>query len=285
MSRYTHYSCRITEVIEETDSARSLLLEVPKELHIQPGQFVMVWIPGLSEKNIPLSYVIPSEKKVGITVKKRTPTPAICEICNVCGVCEALFKFKKDDVLRIRGPYGKGFEIQGEKLLLIGYETRMAPLMLLTELACKMNRDVTVVAVAQTRNRLPFTKRFETLEVKYVPIIEEELHKKSSSIEEEIRLLLENDKFDSSYLYMLERTSEKLMKILMQKEIPTQIMVERDIHCGIGICGECAIDPSGMRVCVEGPVFSDRELKDTEFGNYRRHSLKKREIKKDGELE
>jgi hypothetical protein len=32
-------------------------------------------------------------------------------------------------------------------------------------------------------------------------------------------------------------------------------VVERITACGIGICGKCAT-PEGLRVCVDGPVFS-----------------------------
>jgi dihydroorotate dehydrogenase electron transfer subunit len=32
------------------------------------------------------------------------------------------------------------------------------------------------------------------------------------------------------------------------------------MKCGLGICGQCCMDGSGVRCCVEGPVLDDRQL-------------------------
>ena len=43
------------------------------------------------------------------------------------------------------------------------------------------------------------------------------------------------------------------------------------MKCGVGVCGQCAIDPLGICMCTHGPVVS-KELANqlTEFGNYHR---------------
>jgi len=47
------------------------------------------------------------------------------------------------------------------------------------------------------------------------------------------------------------------------------LSVERYIKCGIGICGQCAID--GLLVCREGPVLTVDQLRGLrEFGRFRR---------------
>jgi dihydroorotate dehydrogenase electron transfer subunit len=277
MSEYTHFPYTIDEVIQESTLVRSFLVTTSKELDVNPGQFMMVWIPGKSEKNIPVSYAIPYEGRIGFTIKMRTPAPAICEICNSCGVCEELFEMKKGDVIRVRGPYGKGFTIQGQNLFLAGSETRIAPLVLLAEQARSMGRKVTATVVAPNEERLVFVQRLESLGVDVRTIIE----KNQSSIAADVNELLEKKtQFDSAYLYATEEISKALMDITSGHKIPTQVMIERDIHCGTGICGECSIDPTGWRVCVEGPVFWEEDLRDSEFGRYRRHSLKKRELRK-----
>jgi dihydroorotate dehydrogenase electron transfer subunit len=50
----------------------------------------------------------------------------------------------------------------------------------------------------------------------------------------------------------------------------TEFSLHRYMKCGVGICGSCCIDPSGMRVCRDGPVFSGEILKKSEFGHYLR---------------
>jgi dihydroorotate dehydrogenase electron transfer subunit len=42
------------------------------------------------------------------------------------------------------------------------------------------------------------------------------------------------------------------------------------MKCGVGVCGSCCIDPSGLRVCRDGPVFSGDLLLKSEFGHYMR---------------
>jgi dihydroorotate dehydrogenase electron transfer subunit len=277
MLEYTHFPCTIHEVIQESTIVRSFIVKTPKDIDANPGQFMMVWIPQKSEKNIPVSYVNPSAREIGFTIKERTPAPAICEICNSCGVCEDLYEMKNGDVINIRGPFGKGFTIQGDNLFLAGYEARTAPLLLLAERARAMAKKVTVAVIVPTEDRLLFAKRLETLGVAVQIVIDEN----ESSIADKVSSFLEKKNlYDSAYLSATEMISKKLMNVMSSYKIPTQIMIERDIHCGTGICGECSIDPAGWRVCVEGPVFRDVDLRDSEFGKYRRHSLKKREIKK-----
>ncbi|MFX1299085.1 MAG: dihydroorotate dehydrogenase electron transfer subunit, partial [Promethearchaeota archaeon] len=43
------------------------------------------------------------------------------------------------------------------------------------------------------------------------------------------------------------------------------------MKCGIGLCGQCCVDPLGYRVCVEGPVFRSEILREiSDLGKYRR---------------
>lgn len=42
------------------------------------------------------------------------------------------------------------------------------------------------------------------------------------------------------------------------------------MKCGIGVCGSCAIDPSGLLVCKDGPIFTAKQLAGSEFGAYNR---------------
>jgi dihydroorotate dehydrogenase electron transfer subunit len=54
-------------------------------------------------------------------------------------------------------------------------------------------------------------------------------------------------------------------------DIPYQFSFERYMKCGVGICGSCACDPTGIRVCVEGPVLHRAQIeKLTDFGVYKR---------------
>jgi len=49
-----------------------------------------------------------------------------------------------------------------------------------------------------------------------------------------------------------------------------EFSLHRYMKCGVGVCGSCCIDPSGMRTCRDGPVFSGDFLMKSEFGRYLR---------------
>ena len=42
--------------------------------------------------------------------------------------------------------------------------------------------------------------------------------------------------------------------------VPTQVSLERYMRCGFGICGQCCLDGTGLRVCTEGPVLKRKDL-------------------------
>jgi dihydroorotate dehydrogenase electron transfer subunit len=62
-----------------------------------------------------------------------------------------------------------------------------------------------------------------------------------------------------------------IFEITDKLNIPAQFSLERYMKCGMGLCGQCCVDDMGWRVCVEGPVFWNDEVKlISEFGKYKR---------------
>mgnify|MGYP001578303475 CR=1 FL=1 len=66
---------RITEVIRETPRITTLRFDL--EMKAAPNQYVMVWIPGVDEKPLSLSYI---GEKCGVTALAQGPfTKSFCE--------------------------------------------------------------------------------------------------------------------------------------------------------------------------------------------------------------
>ena len=60
-------------------------------------------------------------------------------------------------------------------------------------------------------------------------------------------------------------------------DINYEFLFERYMKCAIGICGNCTMDPLGLRLCVEGPVLPKNKVEQlTEFGKYHRDASGKR---------
>ncbi|MHA1199744.1 MAG: iron-sulfur cluster-binding protein, partial [Candidatus Heimdallarchaeaceae archaeon] len=71
---------------------------------------------------------------------------------------------------------------------------------------------------------------------------------------------------------------EKMMKAIFNigKKYPKVIdmqmsLADRYMRCGFGACSYCAVDPTGWRICVDGPVFNTKQLEQiSDFGTYKR---------------
>lgn len=238
----------ITKVVEETPTIRTFFFDTSFEL--TPGQFVMIWIRGLDELPMALSY------ENAITVQK------------VGHATSALFELEDCDSLGIRGPFGNGFEIKKGHILLIAGGVGAAPLAPLAEKAALAGAKVTTLLGAKTNEELLFKERFETSgEVRIAT---------DDGSEGKHGFVTQLIKKSENYSQIYCCGPESMMKIALDKVAPSkaQFSLHRYIKCGIGICGACCVD--GLRVCKDGPVFSGRVLKKTEFGVYRRNECGER---------
>ena len=91
----------IEKVIDETPTVRTLIFSDDVMSNVRPGQFAMVWIPGVNE--LPMSIMVSKESgKAAFTVRKHGPAST------------GLFNIKVGGQIGIRGPYGNSFDIKEE---------------------------------------------------------------------------------------------------------------------------------------------------------------------------
>lgn len=242
---------RIRETVQETPSIKTFILD-KKVANALPGQFVMAWVPGVDEKPISISYFNP----LGLTVQKRGPAT------------ERMHSMKEGDLLGVRGPYGKGFSLEARRALIVGGGCGVAPLGLLAETLDARGAEVTTVIGARTASELLFVKRAEKLGETIVTT-DDGTSGRKGFVTNVVEELLKSKKYDKIYACGPERMLARLVPIC--EGTPFEASMERHMKCGIGICGSCATDPSGLRVCRDGPVFDSGTLRKLgEFGNYRR---------------
>ena len=84
------------------------------------------------------------------------------------------------------------------------------------------------------------------------------------------RLLDHGERFDVVYTCGPEKMMYKMLQLCEKFDVPLQASLERFMRCAIGLCGTCVIGK--YRVCRDGPVFSDVQLREVndEFGRLRR---------------
>ena len=83
--------------------------------------------------------------------------------------------------------------------------------------------------------------------------------------------LLEDNNYDMAVVCGPEIMMKGIFDLLQTHSILGQYSMERYMKCALGICGQCCMDKTGWRVCIEGPVFTNKQLKlIDEFGKYHR---------------
>jgi dihydroorotate dehydrogenase electron transfer subunit len=214
----------------------------------KPGQFIMLWIPKLDE--IPLSIMNSEKGRVSVTVK------------DVGNATNALCKLSAGDVIGIRGPFGNGFTLNLNKVLLIGGGTGIAPLFFLAKKMINKVKELTFITGAKTKNELLFLDSLMDMCKKqsFLPTTDDGSCGLKCLVTEPIDKLLNENHYDLIYTCGPEKMIHKVFAIAEKHEIQVEASLERLMKCGIGLCGSCVIGK--FRVCRDGPVFNSSQLRE-----------------------
>jgi dihydroorotate dehydrogenase electron transfer subunit len=258
------HSVRISEIIQESERTKTIVFRINKPYFgFAPGQFLMIWIPGVDE--IPMSISLWDPPNVGITV------------LPIGKATESLVSLQPNDWIGIRGPFGKSFTLESQKALVVGGGVGMAPLKPLIYSLRRKQANITVLIAAKSKRELIFLNEFSQLsDSKLIVRVSTE----DGSIgfkglaTEATKEILNSDEFDSLYTCGPELMMYNLYDQVKDYRMTFQASLERVMKCGCGICGTCALDPTGSLVCMDGPVYSGEYLsKISEFGKYHRNEM------------
>lgn len=248
-------SPRMTPIITSTVEAhdiKTFTFQYPGT--ITPGQFFMIWIPGIDE--IPMSVSLIHGDVKGITFRK------------IGDATTALYNLKKDDSIGIRGPYGHGFTLTGKHLLFVGGGTGIAMLAPAIEQAREKKLNTTVIIGVKTKKELFFEERLARSGATVVVSTDDGTKGYRGFASDLANEILLKETVDSIY----SCGPELMMKTIFMhsQKIPFQASLERYMKCALGICGQCCVG-KGLRVCVDGPVFDRVTLKIVDdFGVYKK---------------
>jgi len=105
----------------------------------------------------------------------------------------------------------------------------------------------------------------------------EELEERSDkSVSKETRIAPQHDVL-SVFACGPEMMMKRISDMCAERSVDCSMSLERYMKCGYGICGNCCVDPLGIRLCVDGPVVKNEICqKITEFGKYHRDDLGKK---------
>jgi len=182
----------------------------------QPGQFVMVSVPGAGE--------------MPISIASSPSRSGVLELCvrRVGRVTNALYRLKTNDLVGLRGPYGNGFPIADMRGMLFGEE--LASLADRADMSCLLTVDADpagswkhyIGLLPSLFDRAAIDPPRTYAAVCGPPVV---------------------------YQFILRR----LLELGFSKD-RILMSLERRMKCGIGKCGYCLVGHKYS--CPDGPIFT-----------------------------
>src|SRR3989338_1504235 len=237
----------ISDVVQEAKEQKSFFFR--HSIDCKPGQFIMVWIPGLDEKPMAVSYW--KRNEFAFTSK------AIGKFTN------SLNRLKKGDKVGMRGPYGSCFSTKKNSCV-VGGGVGMASVSTLIDIL----KNPIIINGARSKDYLIYLKRYKNKNM-IVTTDDCSFGRKGFVTDVLDEILKNNKKIKIVYTCGNEMMMKGVFGICQKYKVECEASLERMMKCGFGICGACMIND--RICCVDGPVFNSRQLsKLTDFGNFAR---------------
>jgi len=262
------YSPDISEIVaikRFTDKEKWFEIKLPggRSLGHQPGQFVQVSLFGAGEA--PISVTSSPTKKGSF------------ELCvREVGMLTKIFhNLKVGSTIGIRGPYGKGFDVEsykGKDILIIGGGIGIVPLRSLINYVIDNRKDygrLIILYGAKTPNEFLYPDELKQWEkskdIEYHVTVDQGSPEWKGNTGVITTLIPGLDLDLSNTITAVVGPPIMYKFVLMSlktKRIPDEniyLSLERRMKCGVGKCGHCQINHS--YVCQDGPVYNYPELK------------------------
>jgi NAD(P)H-flavin reductase len=250
---------RVVRTQPQTADTHTLWVAGPDDeppLTFAPGQFCMLYVPGIGEAAISIS----SADRDG---------NLLFTIRAVGGVTNALCAMRPGDQVGVRGPFGTAWPVdqaRGHDLVIVAGGLGLAPLRPALEVANRDRRDyrsVTVLVGARTPGDLLF--RRELLGWGGLPDIDVQIAVDRGDDAWPGRVgvvtqFIPGLEIEPEDTYALVCGPEIMMRFaardLAELGVPDDrifVSLERTMRCGVGTCGHCQLGP--VLICRDGAVF------------------------------
>jgi dihydroorotate dehydrogenase electron transfer subunit len=244
-----HQTVTLTEVRDVNYRTKMLIFD--QHMPVQPGQFVMVWLPEVDEKPFSVAH----------------DDPLSLMVVAVGPFSEQLHRLRVGDRVWVRGPFGHGFRLPepapDSRLLLAGGGYGVAPLHFLAQKAMAAGHRIEVCIGARTQEEILLADEFAR-EGAVVRVATEDgsrgvQGRVTRILEESIQQETPAAVYGCGPVPMLSAV-EALCKA---HKLPHQLSWEAYMRCGMGLCGACEVhevETAGWLACMDGPVLSDSTL-------------------------
>jgi sulfhydrogenase subunit gamma (sulfur reductase) len=261
--------CRVLEAIRQTPKEVLLVVAAPQQAPFQPepGQFVMVSLPGIGEAPLSLA-ALPGEG---------TPEGTFELLVRKVGrLTNLVTRLVAGEVLYVRGPYGRRVawdQFEDSNLMLIAGGLGLAPLRPFVRRALLRRerfRHIDVLIGARNPDELLFRDDLASWKAR----------------RDDVRVLLTVDAASDGWGGRIGVITTLFDQVHPETEDAVAVMcgppvmyrhairrllamgfyenrvwltLERRMKCGLGLCGNCQMN--GLYLCQQGPLFSYREVR------------------------
>ncbi len=261
---YQPLKAKLIEVIEESPTIKSFVLEPEQEFSFKTGQFIELTLDGIGEAPFTPSSSPLVKDKIEITIMRAGY------------VTELIHQLQPGETLGIRGPFGRGYPLEdlyGKEILVLGGGCGFAPLRsLLYNLEAEKDKIKKVTFCYGSKNpreciyqpyidNLKKIDKFEVMRTvdeadeswtEEVGVATVLLDKVDVNLKESVAVVCGPPimmKFGVQKLKEMGYTDDKIY-----------LSMEKNMSCGLGKCGHCMMGE--YFVCKDGPVFTFEEIKD-----------------------
>lgn len=256
------HTVRIAERIEEAEGVSTYRLmgvngPSADAYRFVPGQFNMLYLPGVGESAISMS---------GNPVENNGWIHTVRVAGNVT---KTLASLKPGDTLGLRGPFGTGWpveELEGQDIVIVTGGLGLAPLRpLIYSIMNRRDRfgQVWLIAGARTAEGLLYQNEFDAWRNKDLQLgltVDRGTDQWNGSIGV-VTLLIDRLRLSRpAHTHLVACGPEVMMKyaaisgfrlgIIPEK---TWVSLERNMQCAVGLCGHCQLGPEFL--CKDGPVL------------------------------
>lgn len=264
-SNYRFRKARILRTRQMTAQEKlfEIALEGGASLDHEPGQFIMVSLPGIGE--------------VPISIASSPTNRGAFEICvRAAGkVTNAMHRLEAGDEVGIRGPYGRGFPmriIEGNDVLIIAGGLGIAPLRSLIRYVLDNRRDfgrMHILLGCKSPKDLLFIDELDSwkkrADVHYECTVDKAAPDWAGHVGM-ITTLIPGVHIEPEKTFAIVVGPPVMYRFVIREltaqNIPERqifVSLERHMKCGMGKCGRCQIQEKYC--CQDGPVFTYEEIK------------------------
>ena len=257
----------VEDVIDETPTIKTFVFKPAEPIPFKSGQFMQLEVPGLGEAPFTPSSSPFDTEHMEITILKTGL------------VTDALHRLEPGVTLGLRGPFGKGYpvkKLEGKDILVIGGGVGLAPLRaLLYHLFHDLDayERISIRYGSRSPDELCFKRQHAEWDAKPNVDFHPTIDRPAEGWDGHVGLvttLLDDLDMDLETTYAVSCGPEVMLKFVTWKLLdlgfpPERIYLSmnRNMSCGMGICGRCNVGP--YYLCKDGPDMCYADIKDIPY--------------------